>query len=148
MAERNLGIPQGETNQNGCVDMKNTQKYYKVVFINYLSKLTSAVATSAYQTYKVGEFVKAKIGGLFVFDNLHAAVKFCREFHHSQWHTIYECEVEDPIEPPPFEPFPSMLAETIIKKRWSAKNRRRGSAGWPHGTKTFKKVKLTRLVKY
>ena len=126
-------------------------QYYKVVD-EYPDGYFSVYAAGRFRTkYNINEWTEATIGGLLVFENLEAAKTFVnnrRYFH------IFKCEVEQPVELPPYRSDSGMWRSDFIAKFWdkniSVEELRSRLpveiSQWPDHTAAFKRVKITEQI--
>ena len=126
--------------------MSELQHYYKVTnFENeslFLGSLTprgrNEVGKFIVQ-YKQNEFIKAPIGGCFVFENEQQAYAWAVTITGS--FRIWKVTVKDPVELPPYNPkgTKNRIIETWASGGISFRD-------WPRGTKAFRYVRLNELV--
>ena len=137
--------------------MSDTQ-YYKIVrnlhdgFNTRRSVNIDIRNPSKYTTkYTPDEWIKAPIGGLLVFKELDAALRFM--FMLDPYPTeleLWECDVEEEV------PLPDIRSDNMhddsILEVWETPHRSMAhnsyafTTGWPIGTAAFRRVKLTTLV--
>lgn len=137
-------------------------QYYKVVD-EYHGGYFSVYAAGRFRTkYNINEWTKATTGGLLVFENLEAAKTFannhtCACFGRLYFR-IFKCEVEQPVELPPYRSDSGMWRSDFIAKFWdkniSVEGLRWDTASsisveisqWPDHTAAFKRVKITEQI--
>jgi len=129
--------------------MSDTIKCYKVVKKNSLESAIGQILSHLSVTYKVGEFVKAKVNCLFVFDSLENAQSFLSNKLGWQAHDIYEAEGRGVVEKVLFiRPICDDIVRFFKLKRNKKKCSHLLSAfNIPRGTTGVKEVKLIKKIK-
>jgi hypothetical protein len=130
-------------------------QYYKVVDKYHDGYFSVYAAGRFFTKYNINEWTEATTGGLLVFENLEAAKTFVnnrRYFH------IFKCEVEQPVDLPPYRSDSGMWRSDFIAKFWdkniSVEGLRWDTASsisveisqWPDHTAAFKRVKITEQI--
>ena len=134
-------------------------QYYKVVD-EYPDGYFSVYAAGRFRTkYNINEWTEATIGGLLVFENLKAAKTFANNGGEDfNGFRIFKCEVEQPVELPPYRSDSGIWRSDFIAKFWdkniSVEGLRWDTASsisveisqWPDHIAAFKRVKITEQI--
>lgn len=112
--------------------------YYKVVNSNLGS---AYIGGPFYITYKLNDWVEAKIGGCLVFTEFHAAERF--KYMQGMWCRIFKCAGKGLVKLPKYREDVSYMPYKNAEAVWANDICNISSPHeWPSNTKAFKKVKL------
>ena len=130
-------------------------QYYKVVAEYHDGYFSVYAAGRFFTKYNINEWTEATIGGLLVFENLEAAKTFANNGGEDfNGFRIFKCEVEQPVELPPYRSDSGMWRSDFIAKFWdkniSVEELRSRLhveiSQWPDHTAAFKRVKITEQI--
>lgn len=121
------------------------QQFFKVVTATKTgarTKYTSVLSYNPYSIrYHVHRYVKARIGGLLVFNNYQCAVNFAQRWHNS---SVWRVLVKKPISLPKYRADTAFMTASDIEDAWG--KGRYATWYWPLHTQAFKYVRLEKRL--